>query len=161
MSQTSDARIERFHAWMRRVPHWLLSVVCLALVLWLTLAPHPMGDTEIPLFEGADKIGHGLMFFALTVSMLFDAQRARGWRALPLPLVALVAFIGMGMGIGIEFIQRAMDVGRSWEFLDMVADSFGAIAAGSLWIFAGGWFDLTRNEIEKIEKEKESNDKKS
>lgn len=143
----SKANATRLHKWMRKVPHWLCTVLCLMAILYLTLMPDPLGDEDLPLFPGADKIVHALMFFGLTLCMLFDAMRARGWRKLPLPAVSLISLVGMGVGIGIEYLQDAMGLGRGKEFLDMVADAFGAIAAGALWLLIGGSLTLTEDEL--------------
>ncbi len=118
---------------MRRVPRWLFTGICLAVILYLTLMPDPLGHNDAPLFPGADKVVHGIMFFGLTLCMLFDALRARGWRRLPLPLTALITLIGIGVGIAIEYIQLAMALGRGFEYPDMIADAFGACVAGALW----------------------------
>lgn len=116
------------------VPNWLPTIICALLILWLTLAPHPIGDIELPLFPGADKIVHSIMFFGLTLCMLFDTLHSRHCRSLTLPVVSLIVFIGMAAGVGIEFLQRATDLGRSFEFVDIIADIFGAVVAGGLWI---------------------------
>lgn len=144
---TSNNFAERLHEFMRKVPHWLCSVLCLAVILYLTLVPDPLGEEELPLFPGADKMFHGLMFFGLTLCMLFDCMRTRGWRKLSLPIISLISLIGMGAGIGIEYIQEAMGIGRTKEFWDMVADAFGAIAAGTLWILTSGFITLTDKEL--------------
>lgn len=146
----TNAFPEKLHAWMKRVPRWLFTVVCLLVILYLTLMPDPLGDEELPLFPGADKIVHGLMFFGLTICMLFDEMRARGWKVLSLPVISLISLIGMGVGIGIEYLQEAMDLGRGKEFWDMVADAFGAISAGALWILFGGAITLTDEELHRI-----------
>lgn len=138
---------------MRKVPRWLCTVVCLLAILYLTLMPDPFGDQDLPLFPGADKVVHGLMFFGLTLCMLFDEMRARGWRMLTLPVISLISIIGMGVGIGIEYLQDAMHLGRGKEFWDMVADAFGAIAAGTLWILISGTIALTDEEIHRHDEE--------
>lgn len=45
-----------------RIPRFLTSAVVTAGVLYLTLAPRPFGSVRIPLFEGADKVVHFMMF---------------------------------------------------------------------------------------------------
>lgn len=139
-----DVAVEKFHSAMKRLPDWLPSIVCLAAILWLTLVPHPFGDTEVPLFPGADKIVHGLMFFGLTLCLNFDMLRFRHWHTLRLPIVALMALVSMLTGIGIEFLQP--ETGRGQEFGDMMADAFGAIVAGALWVMIGGSLGLTDGE---------------
>lgn len=150
----SKASVTKIHKWMHRVPHWLCTVLCLGVILYLTLMPDPLGDEELPLFPGADKIAHGLMFFGLTLCMLFDAMRVHGWSPLSLPAISVISLIGMGAGIGIEYLQEVMDLGRGKEFWDMAADAFGAIAAGALWILIGGSLTLTEDEIKDRERER-------
>lgn len=132
----------RIHSFMKRVPEWALSIICFLIICWLTLVPHPVGDFDVMLFPGFDKVMHGVMFFGLTLSMLFDAMRQRQWKELSLPVISLIAFIGMGIGIGIEFLQEMMQAGRGREWLDMAADIIGAVVAASLWmVISGGLAD--------------------
>lgn len=134
MGQRLKIDKERLVGIVDRVPAWLPTIVCLLAIGWMTLSPKPLGDVSVPLFEGADKLAHGVMFFGLTLCVLFDTLHARGCRRLGLPAVAVIAVVCMGIGVGVEFLQAYMDDGRSFEFLDMVADAFGAILAGALWI---------------------------
>lgn len=134
MGQRVKIDKERLAEVVEKVPAWLPTILCLLSIGWLTLAPHPLGDVSVPLFEGADKVVHILMFFGLTLCALFDTLHARKCRRLSLPVVALIALLCMGVGIGVEYLQAYMGDGRSFEFLDMVADAFGAILASALWI---------------------------
>ena len=139
--------IERLHKRFSRVPHWLLAIVCLAAVFWLTLAPHPLGDAKVDFFFGIDKVAHAIMFMGLTLCFLFDTMRAKDWSALKLPVISLWSLISMLIGIFTEYMQATMNIGRSLEYPDMIADAFGAIAGGALWILIGGFFRLTDTEI--------------
>lgn len=132
----TKGKVAQARRMLERVPHWLLSAVCLLVILWLTLVPDPLGDTELPLFPGADKVVHGLMFFGLTLCFLIDLKRSRGWKKLGLPQISFATIVGMLIGIGIEFLQP--EVGRSFEFWDMGADAFGAVFAGTLWTLVDG-----------------------
>lgn len=150
MNDSNPTLIERIHGWMRRVPRWIFTIVCMLAILYLTLMPDPLGEEKIPLFPGADKIAHALMFFGLTLCMLFDYMRSHGWKKPSLPRISLMSLIGMGIGIGIEYIQRWMALGRGFETADMVADAAGAIAAGMLWTLAGGVLQLTDAELQAL-----------
>lgn len=127
----------RLRAVLAKVPHWLLTILCLAAILYLTLSPEPLGDEDISLFPGFDKLAHGIMFFGLTLCMEIDLTRLEGWRRLTLPQVSLLVVIGMGVGIGVEYLQKVMELGRALEFWDMAADGFGAVIAGALWMIVG------------------------
>ena len=123
-----------------RLPRWLLTILVLALILWLTLAPHPLGKVHVPLFKGADKVAHLIMFAALSFSFNLDWMRVRHWQRLSLPEIACVA-LGVGVfGIFIELAQRTMGMGRSFEVLDMVADGAGAMIGAAVWAVLNGLF---------------------
>ena len=126
--------VKNFKKCLAMIPVWIPTILILAVICWLTLAGHPAGDIEIPLFPGADKIGHALMFGALAFAAELDWMHARHWRPLPLPAVAAVAIGTSAIGIAIEFLQRAMPTGRSFEIADMLADAFGAVLVSALWI---------------------------
>ena len=108
-----------------RIPRFLTSVVT-AGVLYLTLAPRPFGSVRIPLFEGADKVVHFMMFFAMAFAYHFDFRRGKkpvdearlmGWI-----FVSLSAFGGL-----IELAQWKMRMGRSGDWYDLLADIAGAV----------------------------------
>ena len=109
-----------------RIPRFLTSAVVTAGVLYLTLAPRPFGSVRIPLFEGADKVLHFMMFFAMAFAYHFDFRRGKkpvdearlmGWI-----FVSLSAFGGL-----IELAQWKMRMGRSGDWYDLLADIAGAV----------------------------------
>ena len=109
-----------------RIPRLLTSAVVTAGVLYLTLAPRPFGSVRIPLFEGADKVVHFMMFFAMAFAYHFDFRRGKkpvdearlmGWI-----FVSLSAFGGL-----IELAQWKMRMGRSGDWYDLLADIAGAV----------------------------------
>ena len=109
-----------------RIPRFLTPAVVTAGVLYLTLAPRPFGSVRIPLFEGADKVVHFMMFFAMAFAYHFDFRRGKkpvdearlmGWI-----FVSLSAFGGL-----IELAQWKMRMGRSGDWYDLLADIAGAV----------------------------------
>ncbi len=109
-----------------RIPRFLTSAVVTAGVLYLTLAPRPFGSVRIPLFEGADKVVHFMMFFAMAFAYHFDFRRGKkpvdearlmGWI-----FVSLSAFGGL-----IELAQWKMRMGRSGDWYDLLVDIAGAV----------------------------------
>lgn len=109
-----------------RIPRFLTSAVVTAGVLYLTLAPRPFWSVRIPLFEGADKVVHFMMFLAMAFAYHFDFRRGKkpvdearlmGWI-----FVSLSAFGGL-----IELAQWKMRMGRSGDWYDLLADIAGAV----------------------------------
>lgn len=132
--------MERFRGIFGKIPTGLLSGLTVAAILWLTLAPHPTGDVELPLFPGADKVAHAVMFGGLAFVVLLELMKHSRWQPLSLPLIGLVAFICAGFGCGIEVVQRAMGLGRSFETLDILADSAGALIGAGIWAAIQNFF---------------------
>ncbi|MDE7114969.1 MAG: VanZ family protein, partial [Muribaculaceae bacterium] len=107
--------------------------VTVAVILWLTLVPRPLGDMKPELFPGADKVVHAIMFGGLALMILTDCSRSRGWHRLSLLSVITAAAVSTLFGIVIELLQREMDLGRSYDFYDILADAAGAVTAALLW----------------------------
>lgn len=119
---------------LEEIPAWMLTIVTVCAILWLTLAQKPLGEHPLPLFPGADKVAHGLMFGFLTLVILLDSVRRREWVKADW-WILLAAVSGSALaGIGIEYLQRAMNIGRSFDPMDMVADCVGSLIAGLGWL---------------------------
>ncbi len=106
------------------VPVWQPTAVITVAILFLTLAPQPLGDEPPPLFEGADKVVHALMFGALAGVIALDRLMAgRRDGAVALTLI----FVGTALAGGlVELMQDRMGMGRSGDAVDLAADTLGA-----------------------------------
>lgn len=114
-------------AWLLRLPPWILTVICAVAIAWLTLAPRPVGDLEVPLFPGADKLVHGIMFGGLALCILLDwLRRDHHWHPFTVSRWMSAAVIASCAGLGVEYLQLYTDFGRSFEWTDWLADSGGA-----------------------------------
>lgn len=104
------------------VPRWLMSVVVIAAIAYLTLVPSPLPEPPMPLFDGADKVVHGLMFLVLAWCLNRDLSRQKSL------IISAAAFaLATAYGGLIEILQGAMQLGRSADVLDFAADAAGAI----------------------------------
>lgn len=112
---------------------WWPTAITVAIVLYLTLAPDPTPDVEIPSFLGeyADKIIHAIMMGGITGAMIFDWFRGRdgderrmttGYTATTVIIVALFSIID-------EWAQSAMGLGRTGDVYDLLADFTGIFIA--------------------------------
>lgn len=111
-----------------RLPRWSLTAITVTAILWLTLAPHPLPDVDVPIFPGADKVVHALMMSGLLWAWALDSMRAvHAWnrpRHLTTATVLVILFGG-----AIELTQMAMHAGRGAEWWDFAADAAGALLA--------------------------------
>ncbi len=130
--------VKRLHLILNKIPKWGLTALCAAAICWLTLAPHPLGDTEIPLFPGADKICHSIMFGGLTWCILLDWQRWN-WK-IPCKTEYITAIAASALfGIATEWLQGTTRMGRSYDSLDFYADAMGALFFGLIYIPIAKW----------------------
>ena len=108
-----------------KIPRFLSSAVVTAGVLYLTLAPRPLGGIRIPMFEGADKVVHFLMFFAMAVAYHYD-YRKRPKATDEARLLGWLFVLLSALGGFIELAQWKMAMGRSGDWFDLLADVMGA-----------------------------------
>ncbi len=126
----------------RYVPAGVPSALVVTLILYLTLAPQPLGDDAPQLFEGVDKVVHAIMFGAMSFTIALDRLMGQG-RVTSRALVTIAA-VTVATGVAIEFLQGAMDAGRSGDAADAIADTAGALAG--IWLFT-----LVRKGLEKAD----------
>lgn len=119
---------------LKALPGWILTIVTVGVILWLTLWPDPVGAEDLPLFPGADKIVHGLMFGFLTFVALLDWTRGRDFNSVSAKVIFTTATLSTLLGILIEFAQDGMALGRTYDELDILADGIGSFSV------AGGWY---------------------
>ncbi len=104
---------------------FLLSALVTLGVVYLTLMPRPLGSMHVPMFVGADKVVHFLMFLALAVSYYRDIVRAKTIADKP-RLLGWIFLLCTAFGGLIELAQWGMHMGRSGDWFDLIADAGGA-----------------------------------
>lgn len=113
---------------LRDIPAYQPTLAVIILILYLTLLPKPFGEEDLPLFEGADKVAHFMMFGGLTGTFLYD--RWRFDRPLGMRGALVVALCSAILGAMVEWLQDAMGLGRTGNDLyDALANAAGAFLA--------------------------------
>lgn len=128
LTRVTPLNMENIKHFLQKLPPWILSIVCFLAICWLTLASKPLGDNDIPLFPGADKIAHAIMFGGFTLCIIIDSLRSKGWPSYPANarIFLYAPDLPCIMGIATEILQREMHAGRSFELGDMISDITGA-----------------------------------
>lgn len=125
------------------IPVYQPTVAVLVAILYLTLLPQPLGEEDISLFDGADKVVHFIMFGGLTGTYIFD--RFRISRKLNLKGALRVALCSSLLGAVIEYMQYAMQMGRTGnDIYDAMANTAGAFCAVAVCRLLH-WIDVTKD----------------
>ena len=106
---------------------WWPTLLTVAVILYATLWPDPVGASEVSLFEHADKLVHAVMMGGLVSAVLFDRRRAG--KALTRKAILTAAIGGIIFSAADEVAQKLMALGRSWELADFLADMGGILIA--------------------------------
>lgn len=114
---------------MKLIRKWWPTGLVVAVILYATLSPDPAGAVHIPLFPGADKLIHAIMFGGLAGAVAFDWQRANRSRRIGRRLMAAFCAGCVVAGALDEIAQGLLTDGRAAEFLDFVADTAGIAVA--------------------------------
>ncbi len=123
---------------LTRIPAGVFTMAVTAAILWLTLAPHPLPDNDMPVIPGLDKVVLACMFggfyFVLALdSVLWRAGRKKAIRSLVTGRMAVAfALASVVFGGAIELAQGAMGMGRGCDVWDFVADAAGVAVA--VWL---------------------------
>jgi len=104
----------------------LLYICCIAA---LSLLP-PNDLPQIPLFPGADKIIHFMMYFIFSILSCWALRVEKHYYRLFFIVVG-----NIGWGILMEYIQRTMHVGRSFSWYDTFANSLGVMVGIFIYIW--------------------------
>ena len=113
---------------LAHAPAWIAaSLLLLALVVWGSLMP----GSDVPGPPDLDKLEHVSAYALLAVWFTGLVPRNR---------YATLAMALLGLGVLMEFLQRAMQLGRQADVLDVAANvvGIGAGIAIALWR-TGGW----------------------
>lgn len=115
--------MERIYRIWLRIPCGIVSIIVLGMILWLTLSPHPTGNFDIPIW-GIDKFVHGVMFAILCISVCGDIHKYP--KEIVIDRILLYgAILSISFGVATEVLQYLMDFGRSFEYLDILANTLG------------------------------------
>lgn len=112
---------------MNFLKKWWPSAITLLVVLYATLWPDPVGADRVMLFPGADKLIHAIMMGGLLSAFLFDFRRQG--KSLTARFVIIMAVIVVIFSAFDEYAQKTMNLGRSFELLDLLADAGGVLIA--------------------------------
>ncbi|MBW8323406.1 MAG: VanZ family protein [Prolixibacteraceae bacterium] len=110
-------------------PVRILSVVLYVLgIMALSLLP-PQDLPKIPLFRGADKVIHFMMYFVFSILFCWALRTERHYSRL-----FFIVVLTIGWGVLMEFIQFSMRMGRSFSWYDISANSLGVLVGIVIYV---------------------------
>lgn len=124
---------------MRMIRYYLPAMGWIILILFLCTMPTPaIPKTSMFDLLQLDKIVHFFLFGGTVILLAYGYYRHRngisGWMLLGIALAASL------YGLMIEFIQKYFTANRSFELLDVAADTIGALMGALIFRFIGKRF---------------------
>lgn len=116
----------------------LIYVGCIAA---LSLLP-PKDLPQVPLFYGADKVIHFMMYFLFSVLFCWALKTELNYSSL-----FFIISVTVGWGILMEYLQLDMHIGRSFSWYDILANSLGVLSG--ITIYKLGLLLKSPDEIQK------------
>lgn len=118
--------------WPKR---WIATALVLLFILYLTLVPRPIPDTNIDI-PGLDKLVHAIMFGVLAFVACIDMARRNcsHIKRLSISTIIIISVIVAFIGLLIEILQQLMQLGRGGDLLDFIADIVGIIIASIITV---------------------------
>lgn len=106
---------------------WWPTAIVVTVILYATLTSEPLPEEDIPMIPGIDKLIHSVMFGGLFGAICFDYYRGGGifFRRF-ITLTAMICVVSGGL---VEYLQIAMDNGRTGDWIDFAADTLGVVVA--------------------------------
>lgn len=102
-------------------------MIVVGVILYATLNENPLPENNLQIIPYFDKLVHAIMFGGLFASLSFDWYRAGGELTLRRKLA--YAVVSVVVGALVEVCQDALDIHRSAELADFVADAIGVAVA--------------------------------
>ena len=104
--------------------YWLLPILWGTWIIYLSLLPGNAGILKLFGIPHFDKVAHLGAYGVWSFLFLFAAQKTLGdYKKVKWWIIVALIIVGCGL----EFGQYYLHEGRSFEVLDMVANSLGAI----------------------------------
>ena len=105
-----------------------VSMIYLCIIVLISLLP-ATDLPKIPLFTGADKIIHTLMYSGLTwlVCWMIYAEKKHLW-------YYLTVLLTISWGVIMELCQLNMHLGRSFDYFDILGNSIGTLLGLLIYI---------------------------
>jgi len=106
---------------------WWPTMIVIAVILYATLNDNPIGADELPIFPGADKVIHAIMFGGLFSAISFD--RFRDGRGMTVKSLVITAAACIACGGLDEICQNTLTSAREGDVFDFLADAAGILIA--------------------------------
>ncbi|WP_205509490.1 VanZ family protein [Longitalea arenae] len=85
--------------------------------------------------EGIDKVVHAILFGGIVLLWAFNLYFRRNHKSKWLQIIVALTLFSVGLGIGLEFLQRDYIPNRSFDGIDIIADTAGAVIAAVYHLF--------------------------
>lgn len=130
--------------WRKVIGFWK-SILVIGAITYVSLLREP--NVSLPHIVGIDKWIHGVMYFLLTLTLLWDSQTlechhgSNGSNGAPKHKLWWIVFaFSVIYGGFIEVLQELFFYPRTGDWWDWLADCMGVVVGMIVWIIGTRWY---------------------
>lgn len=112
---------------INRIPKGLMSILIVMIVAYISLDKNPFDTNKISLFEGADKVIHCIVYCVMTLIFMVDWAKIRYPKNITILSMWVCVAISFVYSLLMEYMQDAMQLGRTASVYDVIANLIGAL----------------------------------
>ncbi len=101
-----------------------LSVWVLVIIVLSLMPKSSLGIKRVKLFENSDKIVHFMMYAILTILAIMALKKRDVCTKRCLTIISIFSIF---LGVLMEFLQEYLDIGRSFDTFDILANTTGVL----------------------------------
>ncbi|MGM9803786.1 MAG: VanZ family protein [Muribaculaceae bacterium] len=114
---------------IKAMPNWMISIIVAIIIAYISLADDPLSISRVHLFNGADKVIHFILYFALCWALIFDYAKSRLPHHTKINGELAFTCTSIVFGLLMEVFQGHFSQFRCFDIYDVLANTFGAIVA--------------------------------
>ena len=109
--------------------HWKSIVWAIFIIILCSIPGNQINKIKIIDIPQLDKFVHFFLYFVFTLLLISENNKQRHHRKVTVDSILIAATISLSFGAFIEILQKLIMMNRGADILDMVANTFGFLAA--------------------------------
>lgn len=109
--------------------HWKSIVWAVFILVLCGIPGNQVNKVKFIDIPHLDKFVHFFLYFAFTLLLISENNKQKNFRKVTVDAILVAATISLSYGALIEILQKVLFINRGADIWDMIANTFGFLAA--------------------------------